>query len=70
VALSLDTAGRNWFALSGVRDHTIVYYKVVLGCEATHHVNFEYAIGYRLLLDPIVARVASRLRCIDPNSGR
>lgn len=67
VNITMDRSGPGWFALSGIKGDTIVYTKVVLGCGATHHVQFEYPVRDKLLFDAIVTHVAGRLGCDDPS---
>lgn len=67
VNITMNRSGPGWFVLSGIRGDTIVYTKVVLGCGATHHVQFEYPVRDKLLFDAIVAHVAGRLGCDDPS---
>lgn len=61
--LTYKAEGKSWIVLSGSKQGSIVYRKVVEGCGAAHEVQLEYPVQKKALYDPLVTRISKSLGC-------
>jgi hypothetical protein len=66
VQVTYKAGGKGWMAYSGLKGSTVIYYKVIEGCGASHTVFAEYPQTLKAKYDPIVSRVARSLQCRTP----
>ncbi len=64
--ISYKAQGKDWLAASGTKGESIVYVKVLDGCDATHEVRITYPAARKATYDPVIGRLARSLRCTQP----
>jgi len=61
--LTYKAEGKGWIVLSGTKQGSIVYRKVVEGCGAAHEVQIEYPAQKKALYDLLITRLSKSLGC-------